>query len=201
MNRNVKKSLAIAAVALVLALPFTLGCSSDSAGNVVQAGIKATFTAGGAPVDNSISLQAGGAGASSDTFKVNVVVGAIDGIKGVDIKVKFEPGLTEFVSGDCSGSFLKGSLPAAEFDTGANLWSTGDAVNVFAARRGATQTGITMTAGQTGVLCTLTFKAKATTSGVPLTIDPDDYLVTCATTDGICPSGTVTLGNGTMTAL
>jgi len=200
MNRLTKTSIALAAVALVLALPFTVGCSEDSAGNVVSDGVTATFTADSSPVDNSISLQAGGAGTTSETFKVNVVVGAIDDIKGVNVNVKFENGLTEFVSADFTGNFLQDALPDAEFDHGAVLTGTEDTINLWGARRGATTPGIPMAAGKTGVLCTLTFKALHATSGVALTIDPDDYLVTCATTDLTCPSGAPTFGNGMMTA-
>jgi hypothetical protein len=200
MNRLTKTSIALAAVALVLALPFTMGCSSDSGGNVVSGGLKATFTADGAAADNSISLQAGEAGTTTDTFKVTVVVGAIDGIKGADLKITFEKGLMQFVSADFTGSFLQGSLPDAEFDHGATLTSSGDTVDVYAARRGATTTGIPMAAGSTGVLCTLTFKATHATSGIALTIDPDDYLITCATTDLTCPSGVPTFNGGMVTA-
>ena len=200
MNRNVKLYLAIAAVALVLALPITLGCDSSSSGNLVQNPITATFTADGAPVDNSVSLQAGGAGASSDTFKVNVVVGAVDGINGIDIKVHFNQFFTAFVSGDFTGSFLQGALPAAEFDTHASLFGAG-VVDVAAARRGAATTGITMAAGDTGTLCTLTFKAIAATTGQAMSIDDTDILVTvCPAAGGACTTQAVTLGGGGMTA-
>ncbi len=109
MNRNLMNRLSIAAVALVLVLPFTAGCS-ESASGLVQNPLVASFSGDMDPiVDNSVSLQPATAAGSSDTFKVDVVVGAIDGVNGVAIKIHFNKYFVEFVSGDFSESFLQGA--------------------------------------------------------------------------------------------
>jgi hypothetical protein len=202
MNRNVMNRLSIAAVALVLVLPFTAGCS-ESASGLVQNPLVASFSGDMDPiVDNSVSLQPGTAG-SSDTFKVDVTVGAIDGVNALAVKIFFNHNFVGFVSGDFSASFLQGALAGTEFDTGATLFSPG-VVDVYAARRGATVAGIPMASGTTGVLCTLTFKANAATSGDSsgaLTIDAADYeILVCPTGGGACTHATPTFGDGHMTA-
>ena len=204
MNRNVMNRLSIAAVALVLVLPLTAGCS-ESSGGLVQNPLVATFSGDMDPiVDNSVSLQPVAAG-SSDTFNLNVVVGAIDGANALAIKIHFNHFFVEFVSGDFSASFLQGTLVAAEFDTGATLFAPG-VVDVYAARRGAAVSGLPMLPGATGILCTLTFKAIAATTGNPtgsgvLAIDETDNLITvCPAGGGACTKATVTFGNGKMTA-
>lgn len=203
MNRNVMNRLSIAAVALVLVLPFTAGCS-ESASGLVQNPLVASFSGDMAPiVDNSVSLQPGTAAGSGDTFKVDVTVGAIDGVNALAVKIHFNRYFVEFVSGDFSASFLQGALASTEFDTGAMLFSPG-VVDVYAARRGATVAGLPMASGTTGVLCTLTFKANAATSGGSsgaLTIDAADYeILVCPTGGGACTHATPTFGGGNMTA-
>jgi hypothetical protein len=63
-----------------------------------------------------------------------------------------------------------------------------------------------MAPGATAVLCTLTFKAIAATTGNPsgsgvLAIDDTDNLITvCPAGGGACTKATVTFGGGHMTA-
>jgi hypothetical protein len=204
MNRNLMNRLSIAAVALVLVLPFTAGCSNSS-GGLVQNPLVASFSGDMNPiVDNSVSLQPGTAG-SSDTFKVDVTVGAIDGVNALAVKIHFNRYFVEFVSGDFSASFLQGALAGTEFDTGAMLFSPG-VVDVYAARRGATVAGIPMAAGSKEVLCTLTFKAIAavgsnTEATGALEFDEKDNMITvCPLGGGACTQATVTFGGGHMTA-
>jgi len=202
MNRNVMNRLSIAAVALVLVLPLTAGCS-ESSGGLVQNPLVATFSGDMDPiVDNSVSLQPVAAG-SSDNFNLNVVVGAIDGIAGGSIKIHFNKFFVEFVSG-ADGTFLPGVLPPAPLHC-ASLFSPG-VVDVGVAQPVVGSAGQAMAPGATAVLCTLTFKAIAATTGNPagsgvLTIDETDNLITvCPAGGGACTKATVTFGNGKMTA-
>ena len=133
-----------------------------------------------------------------------MLVAGIDGVNGVTLKVHFNRFFVQYVSGDFTGSFLQGTLDAADFDTGSMLFSPG-VVDLWAARRGVTQTGIPMAAGETGVLCTLTFKAVAATAGSTgagtLTIDSADNMITvCPTGGGACTQAAPTVGSGTVTA-
>jgi hypothetical protein len=214
MKRLMKDPVSMAVVVLVLAIPCAAsGCHDSSSGGTASTGLKATFTASAAPADQAISLQAGGKGSTSDTFKVDVVVGAINYINGIDVRIRFDSSLVEYVDGsaDFSATFLQGSLPATDLDTRASLFSTGT-LDVSVARRGVAHEGIAMASGDAGALCTLTFKALAATAGTAMAIDGTDYLITvCPTVGGscttICPDAaacdnaiTVTVSGGTVTA-
>ncbi len=199
MNRNVMNRLSFAAFALLLVLTTTGGCSGESGGTVVSTGLKAQFTADGAPKDNSISLQPGGAAPSPDEVVVKVVLQYVPYLSGAAVKIQFQTATTQFVSGDATGTILPGILPPG--GQCAKLFAAG-VVEVSVAQEGPAA-GIPMTPGQQGTLCTLTFKAIAPTANGTLTIlnDPQDLDVTsCPTAGGACDSVPVDVVNGVITA-
>lgn len=201
MIRSVKSSLVPAVVALLCALPLTVGCNDNGpSGNVITPGLTATFSADADPTDGSVTLQEGPASGSADTFNINIVAQDIDNVAAVTFTVFFNPYEVAYVGADFTDSFLAEGLadPANEF-TGEAKKVDNAHVDVYASRVGQALGGVTMASGEQGVVGVLTFQSILATAS-PSALSVEDIVVKACTADDVCTDVEVTSAGGTVTA-
>lgn len=203
MMRSVKSSMVPAVVALLVALPITIGCNNNGpTGQVITPGLTATFTPDAAPADGTVSLQSGAASDSADTFNVNIVVQGVDNASAVTFTIFYNPFEVQYVGADFTQSFLAEGVAADEFEGAAQRIDNAH-VDVYASRVNSTANpalgGVPMTSGQQGVAGVLTFRSILATSS-PSDLAVQDLVVKVCTTDGVCTNAEVTSEGGKVTA-
>ena len=196
-NKNLGARL-LAVLVVVLAFAMAVSCDNDNDDPGLpgfQTGLTASFTAGGAAVANSMTLQANSA--ADDVFLVDVVITGIDNFYGAAFDVDFNAGLMNLIAVDATNSFIiPGGGTVADLTVLENL----DGNDVTISRQNFALGGVTP---GTGVLATLQFRALRELAGEPITLS-DIAITTCTVAacdlDAVNTLGVTDTG-GTVTAI